>query len=320
MNLFTGRQCQIKLINHVLLVSRRNPDKVINDYYRYVLELLLKNLRSINKRCIIFFDYPKFRLLAKLLPVIYIDLQIEHTLVKPGGRDSEGSLVGGVQIKNSHNNYLIRIANFSKLNQADIIFDYSRINLFNIRSTKALQDYSRKSFCISPALYSINTNPIGRNGIITLFGNVDEPRRKSFLEDLKRHRIDSKNISGIYFGIDEIYRKTKIVINIRQTDYHDTLEELRVLPALRSGAIVICESAPCVEKTWYSKYIIWGTVAQLPQLIADTEKNYDQIHLRIFGSLTTNSSFLVRMLRIERCNELASNRAIKLMNKNLTKT
>jgi hypothetical protein len=131
--------------------------------------------------------------------------------------------------------------------------------------------------------------------------------------------VQSKNIRDVYFGIDEIYRKAKIVINIRQTEGHDTLEELRVLPALRSGAIVICEESPYAIKTWYSKYIIWGSLTEIPRLILDTEKNYHKIHASIFGESVENSPFFRRMKRIERCNLLAMQRTIKKINRDITR-
>ena len=197
------------------------------------------------------------------------------------------------------------------LNKADLIIDYSRINLYNIRASRQFQHYLKKAICVSPALYDLNISTQDRQGIITLFGNPKEPRRKAFLESLGSHQIETRNIQGIYFDIDSIYRKAKIVINIRQTEDHDTLEELRVLPALRCGAIVICETAPFIEKTWYSQFLICGTLTEIPQIIMDVEKNYNDQHARIFGYGLDNTRFIRRMKRIERCNQLSVNKAIR---------
>jgi hypothetical protein len=316
-NYFSDKQYQAELVGRAILISRINPEIVINDYYFYILELLHGNLSLVSKNCFVLYECNKFNFFKIFLPILRINLQIEHTLVKPGGRDIEGSLLGSLTIPNSPGQYLVRIANLSRLSLANVIFDYSRINLHNIKQGKVFKSYFKKTLCISPTLYPLNIDTDGRGGVITLFGNPEDSRRKLFLESLKRRGIDSVNVTGVYYDIDAIYRKVKIVINIRQTEYHDTLEELRVLPALRSGAIVICESAPYVEKTWYSRFILWGSLTELPDLIADTERNYNQMHQQIFGDSLLDSPFLRRMRRIERCNQLVAVRATKLLNKDL---
>jgi hypothetical protein len=316
-NRFSSKQFQAQLLNQCIFLSRLNPEVVIYDYYFYIRDLLRTDLCGVQKACFVLYDCNSFHFLKIFLPIVRIRLQIEHTLVKPGGRGAENAFLGNLMIPNSEQQYLVRIADFEGLKKSSIVFDYSRINLYNIRSNQALHVFLRKVFCINPALYPISTDVDGREGIITLFGNPEDSRRKLFLEDLSRHQIRYNNIRGIYFGIDSIYRSVKIVINIRQTEYHDTLEELRVLPALRSGAIVVCEAAPYAVKTWYSKFIIWGSIDQLPKLIADTKKNYNQIHSKIFGISEDHSPFIRRMKRIERCNQLTMLRAVKKVNRDL---
>jgi hypothetical protein len=313
-NPFSRKKYLTQLINKVILIYRSNPEIVIHDYYNYVLSFLSQNLENIEKAGLVFYECPGLRPLKFLCSPINIYLQIEHTLFRPGSETPSSAIQGELPVPGSNRKYLIRIAELDRLGSADIIFDYSRINLFNIHSSPSLKDYLQKSFCISPALYPIFTSANGRHGVITLFGNPDISRRKLFLKDLERQRVSSENIRGVYFGIDKIYRKTKIVINIRQTDEYETLEELRVLPALRSGAIVVCELAPYVEKTAYSKFIIWGSLQELPSLIAEVENNYDEIHQRIFGDGSESSSFVKRMRRIEKCNQLAMKRAIDHIN------
>lgn len=310
-NYFSKKRHQAELINNVIVIYCINPEIVIHDYSFYVCNLIKASVLSIEKKHIVLYESDSFDFLSFLLPVIRINLQIEHTLVKPGGRDSYGAPSGNLKVGTSGLNYLVRIARFSALNRADLVIDYSRINLHNIRASEQFDRYLKKAICISPALYDLYMERQGREGVVTLFGNPEEPRRKTFLENLTRQHIHSRNIRGIYFDIDLIYRKVKIVINIRQTNDHDTLEELRVLPALRCGAIVICETAPFLEKTRYSQFMVCGTLAEIPQLIMDVEKNYDQYHERIFGYPGANSRFTTRMRRIERCNQLSARKAMQ---------
>ncbi len=313
-NPFSTKKYQTRLINKVILIYRSNPEIVIHDYFNYVLSFLFQNLGSIKKVGIVFYECPGLSPLKIMCSSISIYLQIEHTLFRPGSETSSSGIQGVLPVPGSTQKYLIRIAELDKLSSADVVFDYSRINLLNIQSSPILKDYLKKTFCIRPALYPLHTSSKGRNGVITLFGNPNISRRKLFLDDLRRHSISSENIRGVYFGVENIYRKVKIVINIRQTDGHETLEELRVLPALRSGAIVVCESAPYVEKTAYSKFVIWGSLSELPSLISEVQNNFEEIHARIFGDGSENSSFVRRMRRIEKCNQLAAERAVNRIN------
>jgi len=313
-NLICKKKYKVELINKSILIYNANPGEIIHEYSFYVYQLLKNNFSNVAKKCIVFYQCDSPLCLKILFPIVQVALQIEHTLVKPGGRDTQGAPLGKLKILNSNKNYLVRIANYSTLSKSDLIIDYSRINLHNIRISNQFEAYLNKAVCISPTLYHPYLSIHGREGIITLFGNPEESRRKQFLVTLKSHKIPSWNASGTYINIDSVYRKVKIVINIRQTDEHDTLEELRVLPALLCGAIVVCETAPFLKKTRYSQFIICGTLAELPKIIIDVEKNYDEYHARIFGHTKANSSFLRRMKRIERCNQLSLMRVIQKIN------
>jgi hypothetical protein len=148
-----------------------------------------------------------------------------------------------------------------------------------------------------------------------MFGNPEESRRRKFLNALELSGVTSQNINNVFDGLEDLYRDTKILINIRQTDHHDTLEELRILPALRCGVIVISERAPLIELTGYSKYIVWGELHELPAIVLDVQNNYEQWQRRIFN----NSGFTRRMERISRRNELVAFKAAQLINEQLLK-
>ncbi|QWD91015.1 hypothetical protein [Polynucleobacter sp. MWH-Braz-FAM2G] len=314
-NLFSEKSYQVFLINQkAIFIYRSNPEIVVRDYYFYVQGLLLDSLVALNSKCLVFFECPGLKLLKICLPFYEIYLQIEHTLLDPKATKEFKTLPGKLSTGDGSENYLVRIAEFEKLNQASLVIDYSRVNLFNIASSELLKNFRLKSFCISPSLYPIDTKTSGRSGVITLFGNPEIPRRKLFLEALNNAQIEFKNVRGMYFGVEEVYRKAKIIVNVRQTDIFYTLEELRVLPALRSGAIVISEVAPYIKKTAYSKFIIFGTIEELPGLIKEVEQNYQVVHQRIFGDGSENSHFMKRMRRIEKCNVLSMQRAVNYLN------
>lgn len=181
--IFYGKKYFVLRISNVYWVSNRSYDRVVRDYYRYVQSLLLQNISQIKSPCIVTFDCDNFGFFKYFLPVFRIALQIEHTLVKPEARDSSNALEGHIQIPHSAECYSVRIANYLKLNSADLIFEYSKINQFNVSKISSLKGYFSKTFVIAPALYPLVQNsfllPNQRKfDTITLFGNPDEPRRR----------------------------------------------------------------------------------------------------------------------------------------------
>jgi hypothetical protein len=162
---------------------------------------------------------------------------------------------------------------------------------------------------IAPTLYPIFKKEAFRSREIecaTLFRNMNEPRRKYFFEKLIEHNIPVQNINNIFNGIEFIYKKIKILINIKQTDHHDTLEELRVLPAIRCGVIVISESVPLQKECRYSDFVVWGKLEELPNIVRDVLSNYANYHQRIFAT----DHFQRRMQRLELANYLHLKRAL----------
>ena len=74
------------------------------------------------------------------------------------------------------------------------------------------------------------------------------------------------------------------MINIHQTEHHHTFEELRVLPALLNGIIVICEDSPLKESIIYGKFVIWSNYDNVIETIKDVENNYDYYFDKIFNN------------------------------------
>ena len=316
--IFNRKFYYFRQLGGVYFIVNRNYDNTLKDYYEYVEKLLSSPIHKISRKCLVLLDCNGFAWLKLYLPVLKIALQVEHTLVKSGARDSNDAIAGHVPILGSPENYLVRITNLLKLQSAHLVIEYSQVNQCNVKRSPDFAEYSSKSLCISPALYPLDEKVFSlahvRNvDTITLFGNPDEPRRRKFLRSLESKSVKSQNINNIYQGIENFYRDTKILINIRQTDHHDTLEELRILPALRCGVLVISELAPLIDKVAYSKYIIWGELDELPQLILEVQNNYQKWHSMIFNG----SEFMTRMLRISLRNELIAQRATNILNKSL---
>jgi hypothetical protein len=293
----------IKKYNAISVLFNQQYDFTVRDYYIYCLELLTTINDSPECRCNVILGNYSYKF-DNPYPTIKIDLQIEHTLVKPGGRGSEGAIAGSVPIFGSEeSSYLVRIANLNYLNKLDVIIDYSRPNIINVRESGRHEAFINKLFHLSPLLYDVKkglASNIRDLEVITLFGNPDEPRRRNFLNTLTSQGIKCKNINNVFQDVDMLYRRTKILINIRQTDYHDTLEELRILPALRCGVIVISEIAPLKEAIGYSNFILWDNIENLPKLVNNVIRNYDWYRQKIFSG----TRFMGRMKRMELRNKI----------------
>jgi hypothetical protein len=83
--------------------------------------------------------------------------------------------------------------------------------------------------------------------------------------------------------LEDILKQTKIIINIHQTPHHHTLEELRVLPALECGVIVISEKSPLIETVPYHDLIIWSSYDEIIEKVKEVINNYEFLHNKIFS-------------------------------------
>jgi hypothetical protein len=99
-----------------------------------------------------------------------------------------------------------------------------------------------------------------------------------------------------------LLKNTKILINIHQTPHHDNLEELRCLPALLCGTLVIAEESPLKEYIPYSDYIIWTTYDNMLQTAHDVLINYEMYYNKIF--INSNFSKVVKDMKTQTYNDL----------------
>jgi hypothetical protein len=234
--------------------------------------------------------------------IIRADLQKEHTLVKPGGRGSEGAPTGRIPLPGAGGgHYLVRVVDQAALLKQDVVFEYSLPNWLNLRAAGFCQPLLEKLQHVYPLVYPPlrEYTHVGRDlSVITLFADLSQPRRAKLAEKLTACEVGYRNIQGVYRGVEAIYRRTRILVNIRQTDHHDTLEELRVLPALSCGVIVINEIAPLVEKLPYARFMLWAKLEDIPALVQAVHADYERYFSRIFTPF-----FSRRLARIDQRNQ-----------------
>lgn len=288
-------------------------DATVRDYYLYVVDLIRQvAARAESADEIVFGSYPFTA--RKGRRVFRIDFQIEHTLVKPGGRGTDNAIEGVVPIfANSEKHYLVRVQDEERLSCANVIVEYSRSNLLNVKLSPAHSILAGKMAYIAPLIYDFDPIP-GTDGrdyeLITLFGNPNESRRKAFLESLVECNPQAFNVNGHFDGIRSVYRRTKILLNIRQTDHHDTLEELRVLPALLSGVVVISEDVPLRDEIPYKDFILWAPLSELPILAQRVRADYINIRESIFGG----NSLSLCLKNMQQENERSARYIMSLLN------
>ena len=119
-------------INGSILYYDNNPAYYIRDYYYYVYDLVKEIMINTS---------------ANFKNTIKIHINYEHTLVVPGGRDTNNSPIGSIPILNIPSmNYLVRITDLDKLVKSDIIIDYSIPNstlMYRIQSTLQMYVFTR---------------------------------------------------------------------------------------------------------------------------------------------------------------------------------
>jgi hypothetical protein len=123
-----------------------------------------------------------------------------------------------------------------------------------------------------------------KTDIITLFDQNGNARRSNILNELKNIGVDNKMITNCFSHecLLNTYDKTKIMVNVHQTDHHHTFEELRVLPALLNGVIVISENVPLKEMIPYNEYIIWSSYEDIPSKTLEVMTNYSYYFDKLF--------------------------------------
>jgi hypothetical protein len=264
----------VEQIHQCQLIYLQNYGGYVNEYYQYVARCFKSALRDLDlKRNILIGDFKKIH------PTdIKVDVNWEHTLVKPGGRTSEGAPVGKVPIGNGQN-YLCRIQHLWYIEALDFFVEYSRANLRNIETCGHYDYLMDKAIVIAPIVFDIQDFVKGNRDIpcITTFLDEAQPRRQHFLRTCHAKGIPLRNVQNVYDkkGLRDLYAHVRILVNIHQTDHHDTLEELRVLGALVNGVVVISEDVPLKEVIPYSSSIVWCNRENIYDTIQDVQANYD---------------------------------------------
>jgi hypothetical protein len=258
----------------------------VRDYFHYIISLIREILEKTNLSINIIVGNCSDSFNNEL-KTIKIYINYEHTLVLKEGRDTNGAPQGNIKTTNS-DNYLVRIDNLQGFNDSDIVIEYSIPNIENITTSNLYPELSNKLTYIYPSLYEPNWGIRNREiDVLTTFIRTCEPRRFRLLEEIKAKNISHKNVNDCFEKekLKHLYSNTKILINIHQTDHHHTFEELRVLPALLCGCIIICENSPLKQMVPYHQHLIWVKYDEVVEKCIEIQNNYEYYYNKIFSNL-----------------------------------
>jgi hypothetical protein len=281
-----------KKINNSCIYYDNNMWIAVKDYTMYIIDLLEDYLNKNPLLSINFFVNIKNDtdiITDNENKIIKIGINFEQTIV------SDEIVAFGIEpidkIYFNNKKYTVRIEEFYFLNKMDIVIDYSKPNIRNIEISGIYDEYVKKNKYISPAFYkniTQNTNE-NKNKVVTLFSdNAPSPRRLAILNELTK--IDNYiNKNNCYDqALIDLLDNTKLLVNIHQSDYENTFEEIRVLPALFKKVIVISEISPLTEFIPCSPLIIWTTYDKIIEKTKEVLQNYETYYNSIFNNENIN--------------------------------
>lgn len=268
------------------LIYSAQPAPFLREYHDYCVDLFRRALRRRTQALRLQFDDAVENAASSTAPLCHIAFQWEHTLVRPGGRDSAGAPPGTVPTGRGEERYLVRIAGLERLRRAAAVIDYSRQNLAHITAGGRHDDYLARCVALAPLLYAPDFAAAARPlQLLATFADPHQPRRAGLLQRARAQGLPLRNVRGIWdgAGVGALYRASRVLLNVHQTDDHHTLEELRVLPALLKGVIVVSEDVPLREAVPYHAFIVWAAYDELLDTARGVLDDYAAVHARLFG-------------------------------------
>ena len=254
----------------------------LTDYYNYIKTLLQVATEGTNESRHYMLNVHSKN--DEYTNTIRLGINYEHTLVKPGGRAVEKNTPRG-NIVYKDDKYLVRLHKYEFLSACDIVIDYSNLNIQNVKGAPEYKKFANKHVYVAPCVYNtIHTNTNNRDiQCLTLMIDTTQSRRKQLLNNIKETSLEHVNIKNCYGEqLQQMYRRTKILANIHQTPHHDTFEELRCLPAIQNGVLVVSEPSPLKELIPYSNLIIWAEYDSIVDKIIEVREHYKQYHEQIY--------------------------------------
>jgi hypothetical protein len=221
---------------------------------------------------------------------VYIYLNLEQTIID----DTAITLVKEPETKVAFNDkqYTVNMEMFNDFKDNDIIFDYSKPNIKNIEISGLYPDFLPKLQYVSACVYkNVNAAQLTKTiDTLTLFADISiSARREQKLQEINALLVNHRNETNCFEEeLKTLLGNTKILINIHNSDYANTFEEVRVLPALQQKVLVVSEVSPLTELIPFGPMIIWSTYDNIVQKAKEVLDNYDTYYSQIFTEQNIN--------------------------------
>lgn len=177
----------------------------------------------------------------------------------------------------SHHSYYKEI---NLINQDFKIIDYSEENI------PFLENMFNDVFLLPPIYKNENILMNDKNIDIISFSN--NGYRKNYLNNIKKFKL---NCIDNIFGEerDNVFRRSKIYINIHSSSEHNTMELIRVINLLKKKVIVLTQNSININLLYLKdSLIIFENKEQLEYLLNDILNNYKFYYDHIFNNVNLN--------------------------------
>jgi hypothetical protein len=272
-----------KIVNKSeLFYETKYGNSNINEYYQYILNNIILFLTKNNVPYSINFGC------NNISKDINLDFQYEHTITN-----------------NGNGTYSCEVYRFEELIKLESVFEYSKANINNIKISNHFKKYSDIFRYYPPLIYDIiNIDNIGNRVKNCLTIHSSTPRRNNIHQKVDMdyfHNVCGGSVMYSKDIIKSVMDDYKVLVNIHQTDKYCTLEELRVLPALMTGMLVISEESPYKEHIPYHEHIIWSPYDKMVETINNVVENYNFFRQKYL----TNLNLTLKKMKDDSDNEMS---------------
>ena len=249
----------------------KNPPSYLKAYYEYCTKLMLEtqSYSSSKKLYLITVEF------AGIIPKrdSFVLLQYEHTIVAQSYIPKNAEIVSAIKHGEYAELFQARLLGTRKnYRKAAGIIEYSYLNILHVKNSEFRDLYQDKTVYIAPVFVEFSPTwnfENGNRGCVTAFGDTKFERRAEFLASLRTLKINTRNVSGNYDNYYALFDDNSLLVNIHQTELHSTLEELRVLPALACGLLVISEKSPYQDNLIFRDFIEFAKIDEIKSLLAE---------------------------------------------------
>ena len=246
-----------------------NPPEYLKAYYEYCTSILLETTTFPGSGKLYLITVEFAGIISKRDKFVII--QYEHTIVSNEYIQGNNEIV--CEINSGKYAGLLQarlLGTLKNYENALGVIEYSYSNVLHIEKSGFGYLYKDKAIYISPVFVEFSPRWMFEekiHGCVTAFGDTNFGRRAEFLARLKSLKIKIENKSGNYNNYEALFGENSLLVNIHQTDLHSTLEELRVLPALACGLLVVSEESPFQDDLIYQDFIEFARLDEMPFLL-----------------------------------------------------